>query len=155
MRQMRLLVVGKTKDRYLQEGLEHFLKRLGPYTKLEIVVLKDAAAKAPEAAKADEGARLIAQLDAQAYVIALDEKGQSLSSEGLAKHLEQRALEGFGKIDWIIGGAWGLSAEVKKRADLTLSLSKMTFTHQMARLFLAEQIYRALSILKGEKYHNP
>ncbi|MDT8445312.1 MAG: 23S rRNA (pseudouridine(1915)-N(3))-methyltransferase RlmH [bacterium] len=152
---MRLLLVGKTKESYLLEGCQIYLKRLVNYSKVELVFLKESNQTDPKAAKAEEAGRIMDKLDPQALCILLDERGQSFSSEGLAAYLEKQALAGFGKIDWVVGGAWGAGDALKARADLSLSLSKLTLTHQMVRLFLLEQIYRALTILKGEKYHNP
>lgn len=156
MIRITLLQVGKTKERYLEEGLRDFQKKLKPYLNFEEITLKEAPYKnlPPEQAKAQEGAELLKRMKEDIYWIVLDERGKELSSRGLAGLFETQLNQSRSHFGLVIGGAFGLSEEVKKRADLILRLSKMTFTHQMIRLFLAEQLYRAMTILKGEKYHN-
>lgn len=157
--EINILAVGKVKEAYLREGIEEFVKRLQPYTRLNITELADE--KIPsnpgkaekEGIKQREGARILGSLPERTYVIALDLKGKPLSSEGLAQSIENLQIRGHSSISFIIGGALGLSKELLERADFRLSLSHMTFTHQMARLILLEQIYRAFKIMKGEPYH--
>jgi len=155
MRRIRLICLGRTKERFLQQGLDTYIKRLTRYCKFEWVELKESNAATPSLVMAAEAEKVREKLDPSAFWIVLDEKGKQLSSEDLAGQFEMLALKGQSKIDFVIGGAWGIDPELKKDAHFLLSLSKMTFTHQMIRLFLVEQIYRAETILKGEKYHNP
>ncbi|WLR50833.1 23S rRNA (pseudouridine(1915)-N(3))-methyltransferase RlmH [Bacillus tianshenii] len=154
-----LLTVGKLKEKYLKNGINEFTKRLQPYAKVDIIELPDE--KAPEQlsetemqqVKQKEGERILNKISPDTYVIALAIEGKMLTSEQLAKQLDQLATYGKSKIAFIIGGSLGLSDEVMQRADLALSFSKMTFPHQMMRLILVEQIYRAFRINRGEPYH--
>ena len=157
--QIRIIAVGKIKERYLQEGIAEYEKRLRPYVKLHIAEL--AEEKRPQspspaiesAAKEKEGDRIIAAIPDSSFVIALDVQGLSWSSEGLAASFRGWELSGQNHLAFVIGGDLGLSPTVLNRSDLRLSLSKMTFTHPMARLLLVEQVYRAFRILRGEPYH--
>jgi 23S rRNA (pseudouridine1915-N3)-methyltransferase len=157
--QIRIITVGKIKERYLQEGIAEYEKRMRPYAKLHIVELSDerrslSASTAIESmAKEKEGERILAAIPEGSIVIALDVKGQNWSSEELAALLRERELSGENQLTFIIGGDLGLSPAVIARSDLRLSLSKMTFTHPMARLLLVEQVYRAFRIIRGEPYH--
>lgn len=157
--EINIISVGKLKERYLQEGIDEFIKRLRPYSRIRIIELTDeriAANPSPkeqEAIKNKEGERILNSLEERSYVIALDVKGKPMSSEGLARSIQNLQVQGYSSISFIIGGALGLSKEVLKRADYRLSLSHMTFTHQMVRLILIEQIYRAFKIIRGEPYH--
>lgn len=137
---IRLIQVGKTKDSYLEPGILEFCKRLNEFCDLEILTLKD-------------NEKVLKSLKDQEFVVTLDEKGKELSSEGFAKVLGAWQDEGQ-HLCFVIGDAFGIGDEVKKRANFSLSLSKMTFTHQMVRLFFLEQLYRAFSIVKGKKYHH-
>lgn len=157
--EINIISVGKLKERYLQEGIDEFIKRLRPYSRIRIIELTDeriAANPSPkeqEAIKNKEGERILNSLEERSYVIALDVKGKPMSSEGLARSIQNLQVQGYSSISFIIGGALGLSKEVLRRADYRLSLSHMTFTHQMVRLILIEQIYRAFRIIRGEPYH--
>jgi 23S rRNA (pseudouridine1915-N3)-methyltransferase len=156
---IRILAVGKTKEKYIELGIKEYAKRLQPYARLEIVTvgeekLKDnLSTREEEQIRAREGEQLLKGIKPDEYVIVLDVKGKTLSSEGLAQQLFNLALYGNSTIVFIIGGALGLAPEVINRADLTLSLSPLTFTHQMVRLILVEQLYRAFKIMRGEPYH--
>jgi 23S rRNA (pseudouridine1915-N3)-methyltransferase len=146
---IRIIVLGKIREQYIQQGIDEFLKRLRPLTKLEIVELKDEKIVSEEKkVKELEGEKILKNIKTEGYVIACDETGDNMSSEDFSQLLKEET-----DITFIIGGALGLSEKVKQRADKTLALSKMTFTHQMARLILIEQIYRAQMILKGRSYH--
>lgn len=151
--------VGKLKEKYLKQGIDEYLKRLGPYAKIEVIEVADE--KAPEnlsevemeQVKDKEGERILAKISDDTYVIILAIQGKMLSSEELAKEIDQLATYGKSKIAFVIGGSLGLSKAVEKRADYALSFSKMTFPHQLMRLILVEQIYRAFRINRGEPYH--
>jgi len=156
---IRLIAIGKIKERFLHDGIAEYEKRLRPYVKLQIVELADekrpvsASAPIEAAAIGKEGDRICAAIPDGSFVIALDIQGASWSSEELAGALRQWELAGQNQITFVIGGDLGLSPPVLARSDLRLSLSKMTFTHPMARMLLLEQVYRAFRILRGEPYH--
>jgi 23S rRNA (pseudouridine1915-N3)-methyltransferase len=154
-----IVTVGKLKEKYLKQGIDEYLKRLSSYAKVEIIELPDE--KAPETLsetemqqiKDKEGERILAKISPDAHVIALAIQGKMKSSEELAEGLDKLATYGKSKITFVIGGSLGLSDAVMKRADESLSFSKMTFPHQLMRLILVEQIYRAFRINRGEPYH--
>lgn len=154
-----IVTVGKLKEKYLINGINEYLKRLASYAKVEISELPDE--KAPEQlsgsemqqVKDKEGARILAKLAEDAYVIVLAIEGELWSSEHLAKELDNLATYGRSKVAFVIGGSLGLSTTVMQRADVTLSFSRMTFPHQLMRLILIEQVYRAFRINRGEPYH--
>ena len=151
--------VGKIKEKYLTAGIEEFSKRLTPFCKLETLAInEERMPDNPSPAEKQqvlerETQRLLAIIPANSYVILLDVIGKQLSSPDLAAKLDELALAGNSHITFVIGGAFGYIDALRKRADLALSVSKMTFTHQMIRLLLIEQIYRAFKISRGEKYH--
>lgn len=154
-----VICVGKLKERYWRDAIAEYSKRLSRYQKLEIVELADE--KAPETmsaaqeaeVKEREGRRILKQIREDMFVIALAVEGKMLSSEALAAFLEKKSVGGVSHIAFVIGGSLGLSAEVMARADLALSFSRMTFPHQMMRVVLLEQIYRAERINRNEPYH--
>lgn len=154
-----IVTAGKIKEKYLSEGIREFLKRLGPFANVRIVEINEEKMKdnPSEAEKQQtltaEGQRLLKQVPEGSYLFVLDVYGKMLSSEELAAKLDKLGLEGKSNITFLIGGAFGLSSEVRAAADMLLSFSSMTFTHQMVRLLLVEQIYRAFKINRGEKYH--
>ena len=158
---MKITVVcaGKLKEKYLQEGLAEFLKRLKPLAQVEIrEIHEEKMPEAPSEAEkqqvlAREGARLLKLVPEGSYLFVLDVCGKMLSSEELAAKIEGLGLSGRSSLAFLIGGAFGISEEVRQAGDFRLSFSPMTFTHQMVRLLLAEQIYRAFKISRGEKYH--
>jgi len=142
---VRIIAVGKAKDRDLRSLLADYYARIGRYAKLEEIEIKDG--------KVDEvAARLARSIPDRSRVVALEVDGRSLSSRGLATWLERAENESVQSVVFLIGGAYGLPPELSKKADLRLSLSAMTLPHRLARLFLAEQIYRGFSILRGEPY---
>lgn len=151
--------VGKIKEKYLTAGIEEFSKRLTPFCKLETLAInEERMPDNPSPAEKQqvlerETQRLLAIIPANSYVILLDVIGKQLSSPDLAAKLDELALAGNSHITFVIGGSFGYTDALRKRADLALSFSKMTFTHQMIRLLLIEQIYRAFKISRGEKYH--
>lgn len=154
-----IIAVGKLKEKYLKQGIEEYTKRLGAYTNMSILEVLDE--KAPEnmsetemlQVKEKEGERILSKISTDTYVIALAIAGKKWSSERLAKELDQLATYGKSKVTFVIGGSVGLSDAVLKRADEQLSFSDMTFPHQLMRLILVEQIYRAFRINRGEPYH--
>ena len=154
-----IVCVGKIKEKYLKLGLDEFSKRLSKYCKLEILELDDE--KAPEnlsdkemiMIKDKEGKKILSKIKDNSYVIALAIDGKNLSSEELAQTINNLGVRGISHIVFVIGGSLGLSDEVLKRANYKLSFSKMTFPHQLMRLILLEQVYRAYRINSGEPYH--
>lgn len=154
-----LACVGKIKEKYLTAGIDEFTKRLTPFCKLEVVSINEERMpdNPSDAEKqqvlARETQRLMAVIPENSYVILLDVIGRQLSSPELAAKMDALALEGKSHLTFVIGGAFGYTDDLRRRADFALSFSKMTFTHQMIRLLLVEQIYRAFKISRGEKYH--
>ncbi|MEH6947528.1 23S rRNA (pseudouridine(1915)-N(3))-methyltransferase RlmH [Bacillus sp. JJ634] len=154
-----IVTVGKLKEKYLKQGIDEYLKRLTAYAKVDIIELPDE--KAPETLsdvemlqiKEKEGERILSKINPDAHVIALAIEGKMKTSEELADTIEKLGTYGKSKVTFIIGGSLGLSAAVMKRADEALSFSKMTFPHQLMRLILVEQVYRAFRIMRGEPYH--
>ena len=149
--------VGKANDTYIKEGVEEFTRRISRYFKVEwkiIPVPKNAATLSETDLKKKEGEIISAQLNKEDYLIALEERGKQMSSEGLASFLQARANESTKQIIFLIGGAYGIDETVLKRADYKWSLSQLVFPHQLVRLILAEQVYRACTILRNEKYHH-
>lgn len=156
---IHIISVGKIKEKYLKQGLAEFEKRLRPYCKLKINEVADE--QAPEQlsekeltqVKQKEGERILQKIKQTEYVIALDLQGVQWSSEQLAKEMDKLATSGKSSIAFVIGGSNGLSEEVLKRANKKLSFSNMTFPHQLMKLILMEQVYRAFKILRNEPYH--
>ena len=154
-----IITIGKLKEKYLKAGIDEYLKRLSSYAKIEVIEMSDE--KAPEElslaemeqVKQKEGEKLLSKLSPDTYVIALAIDGKMKSSEELADSLDKLATYGKSKIAFVIGGSLGLSQAVLNRADEKLSFSKMTFPHQLMRLILLEQVYRAFRINRGEPYH--
>lgn len=154
-----IISVGKLKEKYLKLGIDEYTKRLGAYANLKLIEVPDE--KAPEtlseadmeAVKDKEGERILAKIPVDTYVITLEIEGKQLSSEQLASQLDQLATHGKSKIAFVIGGSLGLSEAVMKRSDYALSFSKMTLPHQLMRLVLLEQVYRAFRINRNEPYH--
>ncbi len=154
-----VISVGKIKEKYLKLGIEEFAKRLSKYSKLELIELEDEkcpeklSEKDMEIVKNKEGAKILNKIKQGSYIITLEIKGQNLSSEELAKKINNIGVMGKSHITFIIGGSLGLSSEVMNKSDFKLSFSKMTFPHQLMKLVLLEQIYRSFRINKGEPYH--
>lgn len=154
-----IVCVGKLKEKYWQDAIAEYSKRLSRYHKLEIVELPDE--KAPETmspaqeeeVKKKEGERILKAIKDDTFVVALAIEGKGLTSEGLADFMAKKAVGGVSHMAFVIGGSLGLSKEVMKRADFSLSFSAMTFPHQMMRVILLEQIYRAERINRKEPYH--
>lgn len=156
---MTVLCVGGLKEAYWRDACAEYQKRLGAFCRLDVVELDEAPApkKASDAqlqAVVDaEGKRILQKIPAGAAVAALCIEGKMMDSPELAERLSRMTVEGVSEIVFVIGGSWGLSDEVKRRAALRLSMSRMTFPHQLARVMLLEQIYRAFQISSGGKYH--
>jgi 23S rRNA (pseudouridine1915-N3)-methyltransferase len=149
--------VGKAHEPYVKDGVEDFTRRISRYYKVEwniIPVPKNAAAMNETELKKKEGEAILQLLGKDDYLVALDEKGKQLSSEGLASFIQARANESKKQLIFLIGGAFGIDDAVWQRADYKWSLSQLVFPHQLVRLVLAEQVYRACTILKNEKYHH-
>ncbi|EKD39309.1 MAG: hypothetical protein ACD_75C00442G0002 [uncultured bacterium] len=147
-----LLFLGKIKDRFIAEGVQEYASRLQHYTSLKITVLKEKGNSQPQNSPA-EGMLLLQAVAPGALLVALDAKGTQFSSAGFAQKIADWEMQGIKQVCYLIGGPEGHSAKVLEAADLLLSLSKMTFTHDMARMLLVEQLYRAYTINAGEKYH--
>lgn len=152
-----LLVIGKTDEAYLQKGIELFLKRIPHYISFEmksIPDLKNSKNLSEDQQKEKEGELIIQQLSTSDELFLLDEQGMEVSSVEFARFLEKRMISGIKRLVFVIGGPYGFSGNVYSRANGKVSLSKMTFSHQMVRLIFLEQLYRGMTILKGEPYHH-
>ncbi len=153
---IKLIAIGKTSDTWAKEAIGVFEKRLKHYCTFEMLELPLAgnAGRTAEQIKESEGTLLLSKLNTGDRLILLDENGKSLTSVGFSEWIQQQQLSGVKNLVFVIGGPYGFSEAVYKTAFAKLSLSPMTFTHQMVRLFFTEQLYRAFTILKGEKYHH-
>ena len=154
---IKLIVVGKTNSTYLLEGEREYEKRLKHYTKFEEIIIPDikqSGKLSENELKKKEGQLILGKLENSDHVILLDDKGKSYSSIDFANFLQQKMNNSFKSLVFVVGGAFGFSDEVYQRANSKVSLSKMTFSHQMIRLIFKEQLYRGFSILRGEKYHH-
>ena len=158
---MKITIVcaGKIKEKYLSAGIAEFMKRLRPFAQVEIKEIhEEKMPEEPSAAEKEqvlrkEGEKLLKLVPAGSYLFVLDVFGREMPSEKLAEKMDQLGVQGRSHIAFLIGGAFGLSQEVRAAADEKLSFSRLTFTHQMVRLLLVEQIYRCFKINRGEKYH--
>lgn len=153
---IKIIALGKIKEKFLKDGINEFLKRLTPYASVEIIELsaieiknENLTAKILE----QEGEKILSHIKPQSFVITMEIKGKMFSSEEFAKKIEDITNDGISEIIFVIGSSCGISPTVSARANLKMSMSKMTFLHQFARLILVEQIYRAFKIIKGETYH--
>jgi len=154
---IRLIVVGKTNANYLKTGESDYEERLKHYCKFEELIIppiKNGGKLSNKDLKIKEGELILKNIDPMDQLVLLDEKGKSFSSADFSNFLNQKLLSSTKRLVFVIGGAFGFSEEVYKRADSKISLSKMTFSHQMIRLIFKEQLYRAFTILKGQKYHH-
>ncbi len=152
---IKIICLGKTKQKFIEEGIKEYQKRISKYTKLDWQILPDVkltGSKTIEIVKDQEAEILEKSFPASSFIIVLDENGKEFSSEKIAKFIEDKLT--FGKdLIFVIGGVYGLSKRILKRADLILSFSRFTFTHQMIRFLLVEQLYRSFTIIKNKKYH--
>jgi len=154
---IRLIQLGKNQDAFIEEGIAFFQKKLKHYCTFEIVVLpalKQASKLSQEELKKQEGDLLLKTFDPKSLVCLLDERGKKYNSIQFASQLDAWALAGRSQLDFVIGGAFGFSDAVYQRAEAQLSLSEMTFSHQLIRLIFLEQLYRGFTILRNEPYHH-
>ena len=153
---IKIIASGKIKEKFLKDGIDEFLKRLTPYASVEIVELQPVEIKdenLTEKALLQEGEKILSPIKIDSFVITLEINGKQLSSEEFASKISEISNSGVSELVFVIGSSCGISRIVSQRANLKLSMSKMTFLHQFARLILVEQIYRAFKILKNETYH--
>ena len=150
---IRIICVGKIKENNISKGIDEYLKRLNGYQKIEIVELKEGNKMDITKTIKTEGEGILSNINSDDFVITLEIEGKMISSVELAEKIQNLLTYGKTKIDFIIGGSWGLSDEVKKRSNYALSFSKFTFPHQLMRLVLIEQIYRAFTIINNKEYH--
>ena len=156
---IKIVTVGKLKEKYLKDGIAEYSKRLSRFANLEMIELADE--KPPDRASDSEnqkileleGTRILSKIGDRDFVIVLAIEGKTLSSEEFSKQLEQAPINGFSTLTFVIGGSLGLSPQVKKRANLSISFGRLTLPHQLMRLVLVEQIYRAFTIQQGSPYH--
>ena len=156
---IKVVTVGKLKEKYLKDGIAEYSKRISRFAKLEMIELSDE--KTPDRASElenqkileIEGQRILSKVGDRDFVIVLAIEGKTLSSEEFSKQLEEASIKGFSTLTFIIGGSLGLSSSVKNRANLSVSFGRLTLPHQLMRLVLAEQIYRAFTIQQGSPYH--
>lgn len=153
---IKIIALGKIKEKYLAKGIEEFLKRLTPYAQVSVteitpVILKDE--NLIEKTLTEEGEKILSCIKPQDFVITMEINGKEFSSEEFAQKLKALTNEGTQEIVFVIGSSCGIGKNVSARSNLKMSMSKMTFLHEFARLILIEQIYRAFKIIKGEKYH--
>lgn len=149
--------IGKTSPAYLQIGLDNYAGRIKKYVPFETVIIpdiKDAGSYAARDRLLKEGEKVLQKLIPQDYLILLDEGGKEFSSVQFSQFIEKELNKSYKKLIFLVGGSFGFSTELQQRANLKISLSKMTFSHQMVRLFFLEQIYRGFTILNNEPYHN-
>ena len=156
---INIITVGKIKENYIKTGMNNYIKRMQRFCDVNIYEVKSEKAKDNmtgaqiEKVKQKESERVYSKVPENDYVIALSVKGKPMTSEGLAKSIQNLQVQGHSSISFLVGGPLGLSDEVLEKADYSLSLSHMTFTHQMIRLILLEQLYRAFKIMNNEPYH--
>ncbi len=151
-----LIFVGKTREPYLREGVEDFLGRLRRYVPVEVTIVRGERLgrnDRTERVVAVESERVAAAVPRNSHLVVVDRLGKQFTSEALARWWQRLDREGCRKLCFVVGGVLGFSAELRSQAHTLLSLSKMTFTHEMSRLILLEQLYRACTIMRGEKYH--
>lgn len=160
MLKINIICIGKIKEKYFSDAIAEYGKRLGAFCKFSMIELAEERVRSntPNSSQiaevlSAEGKRILQKVAASDYVIAMCIEGKLMSSEELAETVSNASVSGKSTVDFIIGGSYGLSGEVKARADLRLSMSRMTFPHQMARMILSEQIYRAFEIVNNGKYH--
>ena len=156
MMKIKIVSVGSIKEKFLKDAISEYLKRLTRFAKIEIIEVDETKIqnKIEEQVKKEEGERLLKRIGQDEFVFLLDLKGELISSEVLAQKINDLINKGISPLTFVIGGTLGLSEEVRKRANIKLSISKMTFTHQMCRMIILEQIYRAFKIINNEEYHH-
>lgn len=153
---IKIIALGKIKEKFLKDGIDEFLKRLTPYATVSILELSPIEIKdenLTEKILLEEGEKILSNIKPLDFVITMEIKGKQFSSEEFAQQIESLTNDGVQEIVFVIGSSCGIGKNVSARANLKMSMSKMTFLHQFARLILVEQIYRAFKIIKGETYH--
>lgn len=156
---IKILCVGKIKEKFYRDAIDEYLKRLSKYASVSVIEVADektsenASDTEIDMVKQKEGERLIKSINERDFVVALAILGKQMDSVAFSKYIEDLGISGKSTIDFVIGGSLGLSEEILKRADYQISFSKMTFPHQLMRVVLLEQIYRAMRIMKNEPYH--
>ena len=153
---IKIIALGKIKEKFLRDGIDEFLKRITPYSSVEILELQPVEIKdenLTQKALEEEGKNILSHIKDDSFVITMEIQGKQLSSEEFGEKINDITISGVSELVFIIGSSCGLAPIVSQRANFKMSMSKMTFLHQFARLILVEQIYRAFKILKGEKYH--
>jgi len=153
---INIIAVGKVSSKYFSDATEEYLKRLSPYTKIKITEIPESKLSGESPSEitkviSEEGKAISDKI--KGFAVALDSRGEEMTSEELARLIDTKRTQGNPDITFIIGGSYGLSDEVLKKADLKLSFGRMTFPHQLMRVILTEQIYRAFTILNNSKYH--
>ena len=152
---IKLVVIGETNNKNLKVLIDHYTHKLNHYIKFDLIIIKDQKKKLPEIIQIQkEGEKILSILKKNEFIILLDENGEHKSSVGFSKFIQKKLNSGMKTLTFVIGGPYGFSEEIKSMSNYQLSLSKMTFSHEMIRLFFTEQLYRAFSILKNEPYHH-
>jgi len=152
---IKLVVIGETNNKNLKVLTDQYIDKLKHYIKFDLTIIKDQKKKLPESIQIKkEGEKILSILKKNEFIILLDENGEHKSSVAFSKFIQKKLNSGIKTITFIIGGPYGFSSEIKSISNYELSLSKMTFSHEMIRLFFTEQLYRAFSILKNEPYHH-
>lgn len=157
MMKIKLIAVGKTDNSHIQACMDEYIKRLGFYVSFEMLIIPDirnSKSLSEEQQKTKEAEAILKNIDSSDVVVLLDEKGKNYTSEGFSEALQKKMNSGIKNLVFIIGGPYGFSNQLYLRANEKLSLSAMTFSHQMVRLFFVEQVYRAFTIIKNEPYHH-
>lgn len=152
-----LICIGKTDEKFVIMGIENYLKRLKHYINFDLVIIpdiKNAKNLTQDQQKAKEGEYILKQVGNADFLVLLDERGKEFHSIGFSRYLEQKMISSVNNLVFVVGGPYGFSEQVYQRANQQMSLSKMTFSHQMIRLFFIEQLYRGFTIIKGEPYHH-
>jgi 23S rRNA (pseudouridine1915-N3)-methyltransferase len=156
---VKIICVGKIKEKYLEQGIAEYLKRLASYTKVEIVEINETKLNDNPSARdvlrvvEDEGKKIMAKLSNDEFIIALDVQGQNIDNQAYVSLIEKAQNNGYSTFTFVIGGSYGLSDALKMVVDFNWSFSKLVFTHQMIRMLLLEQIYRGFKIMNNEPYH--
>lgn len=151
------LTIGSTDKKYMREGIDDYVKRLAFYVPFEMRVipdLKNRSSLSSDLQKEKEGQLILNQISAGDYLVLLDERGAEFSSVEFSKWIEKKMVAGTRQLIFVVGGPYGFSNSVYQRSDINISLSKLTFSHQMVRMIFVEQVYRAMTIIKNEPYHH-
>ena len=154
---INLIIVGKTEEKFLNEGIDMYLNRLKHYINFNIICipeLKNVKSFSQEQIKVKEGEKILEKINTSDELILLDEVGKEFNSVGFSNFIQTKINSGLKTLTFVIGGAYGFSDDVYKRGNQKIALSQLTFSHQMVRLFFVEQVYRAFTIIKNEKYHH-